>query len=146
MVRKYPNDWHKLHVHKTSGILYRNKQVILPEKFCRTVYRELHEEMGHLRLERVLALARERFYWTNMRKDIDHYIHNICCCLKQKRPNLLSRAPLQPIVTTAPMQLLSIDFVHLKRSPGGYEYILVVVDHFTKYARHILLQLKLQLQ
>ena len=146
MVRKYPNDWHKLHVHKTSGILYRNKQVILPETFRQTVYRELHEKMGHLGLERVLALARERFYWTNMRKDIDHYIHNICCYLKQKRPNLLSRASLQPIVTTAPMQLLSIDFVHLERSPGGYEYILVVVDHFTKYARHILLQIKLQLQ
>ena len=134
LVRKYLNDWHKLHVHKTSGILYHNKQVILPEKFRRTVYRELHEEMGHLGLERVLALASERFYWPNMRKDIDHYIHNICCCLKQKRPNLPSRAPLQPIVTTAPMQLLSIDFVHLERS-SGYEYILVVVDHFTKYAQ-----------
>ena len=116
LVRKYLNDWHKLHVHKTSGILYCDKQVILPEKFRRTVYRELHEEMGHLGLERVLALARERFCWPNMRKDIDHYILNICCCLKQKRPNLPSRAPLQPIVTTAPMQLLSIDFVHLERS------------------------------
>ena len=134
-MRKYLNDWHKLQVDQTSGILYRNKQVVLPRKFHRTVYRELHEKMGHLGLERVLAVARERFCWLNMRRDIDHYIYNICSCLKQKRPNLPSRAPLQPIITTAPMQLLSIDFVHLERSSGDYEYILVVVDHFTKYAQ-----------
>ena len=48
--------------------------------------------------------------------------------MKQKRPYI------QPIVTTAPLQLLSIDFVYLERSLVGYEYILVVVDHFTRYA------------
>ena len=42
----------------------------------------------------------------------------------------LARAPLQPIVTTAPF----VDFLHLEKSSGGYEYILVIVDHFTRYA------------
>ena len=91
--------------------------------------------MGHLGVERVLALARERFYWPRMRRDIDNFIHNTCRCLKQRRPNLPTREPLQPIVTTAPLQMLSIDFIHLERSSGGYKYILVVVDHFTKYAQ-----------
>ena len=135
LVRKLLNEWHKLHVDKKSGILYRNQRIVLPQKFRRTVYRELHEEMGHLGVERVLALARERFYWPHMRRDIDNFIHHTCRCLKQRRPNLPTREPLQPIVTTAPLQMLSIDFVHLERSSGGYEYILVVVDHFTKYAQ-----------
>ena len=43
----------------------------------------------------------------------------------------LARAPLQPIVTTAPF----VDFLHLEKSSGGYEYILVIVDHFTRYAQ-----------
>ena len=91
--------------------------------------------MGHLGVERVLALARERFYWPHMIRDIENFIHHTCRCLKQRRPNLSTRKPLQPILTTAPLQLVSIDFVHLERSSGGYEYILVVVDHFTKYAQ-----------
>ena len=135
LVRKFLNEWHKFHVHRKSGLLYRNQQVVLPLKFRRTVYRELHEEMGHLGVERVLALARERFYWPHMRRDVENFIHHVCRCLKQRRPNLPTREPLQPITTTAPLQMVSIDFVHLERSSGGYEYILVAVDHFTKYAQ-----------
>ena len=135
MVRELLNEWYKLHVDKKSGILYRNQKIVLPQKFRRTVYRELREEMGHLGVERVLALAREIFYWPHMRRDIDNFIHHTCRCLKQRRPNLPTREPLQPIVTTAPLQMLSIDFAHPERSSGGYEYILVVVDHFTKYAQ-----------
>ena len=49
------------------------------------IYRELHEEMGHLGVERVLDLARQRFFWPNMRKDIEHFIHHVCQCSKQKQ-------------------------------------------------------------
>ena len=62
-------------------------------------------------------------------------MHNICRCVKQRPPRLKKRAPLQPVITTAPYELVSIDFVHLEKSSGGYEYILVIVDHFTRYAQ-----------
>jgi hypothetical protein len=134
-VRKYLYKWHQLNVSKKNGILYHKEQLVLPHKFKGMVYSELHEEMGHLGVERVLDLARQRFFWPNMRRDIEHFVHHVCRCLKQKQPNRHTVAPLQPIVTTAPFQLISIDFVHLEQSSGGYQYILVVVDHFTKYSQ-----------
>lgn len=96
--RKYLNKWHQLHIDKKNGMLYHNQQVVLPKRFRRLVYQELREEMGHLGVERVLDLARQRFYWPNMRKDIDHFIHRLCRCLKQKQPDRHTVAPLQVIV------------------------------------------------
>lgn len=40
-----------------------------------------------------------------------------------------------PIVTTQPFELVSIDFMHLDRCAGGYEYILVIVDHYASFAQ-----------
>ena len=42
--------------------------------------------MGHLEVERVLAPARERFFWLNMREDIEHLVHQVCRRIKQKQP------------------------------------------------------------
>ena len=131
-------DWSKLSIDK-DGVLCRRSgersQLVLPRKYHRLVYRELHEEMGHLGAERVIHLARDRCYWPRMQKDIEHYVTNVCRCLQQKKPNRQTREPLRSIVTTAPFEMVSIDFLHLERSVGGYEYILVVMDHFTRFAQ-----------
>ena len=47
---------------------------VLPKKYQKRVYEELYENMGHLGAERVMELARERFYWPFMRADITHYV------------------------------------------------------------------------
>ena len=64
-----------------------------------------------------------------------HYVQNVCCCLKQKRPATTQREPLHPIETTSTFQLVSIDFLYLKKSKGENEYILVIRDHFTRFSQ-----------
>ena len=117
---------------RTNG---NHNQLVVPAKLRSIVYKYMHNEMGHLGAEWVFQLTRKRFYWPYMHTDIKHYIDKECKCIIQKRPHHHEYAPLQRIVTSAPMDLVGIDFVHLEKSSGGHEYILVIVDYFTKYAQ-----------
>ena len=132
------HEWKNLVIDQ-EGLLHRKTatryQLVLPHKLRSLVYQQLHCDMGHLGTDRVLALARDRFYWPGMQKDIEHFTTKECSCLKQKPPQRQQRAPLQPIVTTHPFELINIDFLHLERSKGGFEYILVVTDHYTRFAQ-----------
>ena len=53
-------------------------QLVLPHKFHRTVFRELHEEMGHLEGERVLHLTRERSFWPHMKGETLSVMSHVC--------------------------------------------------------------------
>lgn len=46
-------------------------------------------------------------------------------------------APILNIESTHPFQLVSVDFLQLEECRGGYEYILVVMDHYTRFAQAV---------
>ena len=110
-------------------------QIVLPRSMRSLVYKHLHVDMGHLGVERVAELARNRVYWPGMLKDIDTFIHKRCLCIMHQRPHRKKMAPLKSITTSMPLDLISVDFVKLEVGKGGFQYILVIVDHFTKYAQ-----------
>ena len=62
-------------------------------------------------------------------------ITQVCNCLRQRKPNVHIRAPLQSSAASSPFELIFIDFMHLEKSLVGYEYILLITDSFTRFAQ-----------
>ena len=122
------------------GILYREvkdgdntvQQLVLPRVYQKTVLQSLHNDVGHPGRDRTLSLIRERFYWPRMTADIEKWTKECQRCLLRKSPTN-NRAPLVNIVTTYPLELVCMDYLTLEPAKGVGN-ILVITDHFTKYA------------
>ena len=52
-------------------------QFVLPHSFCNHTLTMLHDDMGHLGMDRTLGLVQERFFWPGMCESIHNYI---CAC------------------------------------------------------------------
>ena len=91
--------------------------------------------MGNLGTDKVFGLERRRLYWPRMYWDIELYMTKQCQCIKWKKPNRVERAPLVPIESQYPFEIVFIDFLKLDKARGGYEYVLVVTNYFTRYVQ-----------
>ena len=129
--------YHKLKLVKDALIRSTSEynQIVLPTSMQDVVYTELHKKIGHLGTKKTVDLARRRFYWPRMYKDIDTYIRRKSQSVMQKRPNREDRAPLVPIKSTYPFEIVSLDFVKSNKAKGGFEYVLVVTNRFTQYVQ-----------
>lgn len=138
-VTLWMRQWNKLEL--KNGLLYRKRmdggkvlnQLALPQDLRGIVLTSLHDDMGHLGLERTLDLLRSRFYWPKMVADVDEKIKKCERCVRRKT-HPQKAAPLVNIQTHRPLQLVCMDFLTLEPDSSNNKDILVITDHFKKYA------------
>ena len=107
-------------------------QLIVPKLFRERALLGCHDDVGHQGILRTLSLLRERFYWPGMQEEATQHILKCSRCLRRKAPPQV--APLQPILVTQPLELVHMDYLSLEPSKGNIENVLVITDHFTRYA------------
>lgn len=131
--------WRKLELR--GGVLYRQwvdhgrpvYQLVLPKSFRQRALQGIHDEVGHLGAERALHLARSRFYWPRMTKDIEEKCQKCERCFRRKAA-VQKAAPMESITTTYPLELICMDYLSLEPDSRDTRNILVITDHFTKFA------------
>ena len=127
-----------------NGLLYKKcvsnnretgyLQFVLPKLFRKQALEACHDEIGHLGIERTTSLLKDRFYWPKMENDIEEYVKTCPGCLKFKA--IPERAELNIIDVTRPLELVHIDFLTIEAPKKDKDVnILVVTDHFTRYAQ-----------
>ena len=68
-----------------------------------------------------------------MTSDTEQWVSNCERCIKRKYKTVV-RAPLVNITTTYPLELVCLDYLHLEPSKGNISNVLVITDHFARFA------------
>lgn len=137
-VRMILRHWNRLEIYQ--GVLWYRREddhllLVLPKGMKKMTLHKAHRDMGHLGVERTLALMRDRYFRPGLKSHVQDYIHRCKRCTVRKTRESKSRAPLSPINSSRPLELVCLDFLSLESSRGGIENVLVVTDHFTRYAQ-----------
>ena len=109
---------------------------IVPKAHRTATLNGCHWDAGHQGHDHTLSLLQECFWWPGMAKQMRQVIKACRHCLQYEGST--PKAPLCPIVATAPLDLLHVDFtsiettMELDKSPRVAN-VLVFQDHFTKH-------------
>ena len=110
-------------------------QFVIPESYIPRVLELVHDMViaGHPGKERTLSAARKSYFWPTMRKDIDAYVTGCVNCAQHKG-SLPKTAPiLEYPPPERPWDVVGIDILQLPASHQGSKYLMVCVDHFSRY-------------
>ena len=83
-----------------------------------------------------MELLRDHFYWPGMHTDVASYINNCPRCLRRKSQS--DQAPLFNIEVNQLLEMVHFDHLKIEPSKGNVEDVLIVANHFTRYAQAFL--------
>lgn len=115
----------------------KGEVTISPPEQRKTIIREYHSSLagGHKGCTKTYRRIRERYYWTDMKREIDNAIRHCGSCQKQKLVRIKTRQPM--VITDTPSEpfyKVALDTVGpLPPTPSGNKYILTMQDCFFKY-------------
>ena len=110
-------------------------QLVIPSTLKGMVLSLVHDspQAGHPGKDRSLREARKKYFWISMKKDICNHISQCRECAKH-RGHLPPTAPIGEYPTpNKPWDTVSIDLLSLPKSHQGSNYMLVCVDHFSRF-------------
>ena len=103
------------------------------------VHGEIHQGFGagHQSVSRVLRKLKQRYYWPELKRDVNRFIIACDVCDRARAPNPKHKVELGIVRVGAPMEQLAIDIIGggtFQKATGGCKYILSIIDHYTKWA------------
>ena len=120
----------------TDG-LQRRWQIILPVKFRKEFIKLIHSGMsnGHLGRAKTEEQIKFRTYWPNWAFDVKMELKRCEPCAQYHRGKAPHQSYLNPIMAGEPFEVIAVDITgkHPKSNKGN-EYIVTVIDMFSKWA------------
>ena len=92
--------------------------------------------MGHQGIDKVYQRILKQFEWPEMKKAREKWVKACLSCQQVKDPRKL-RFPLQSIESSEFNEVVLIDHQKIFMTDSVYNRVLVMIDHFKKYAEAV---------
>jgi transposase InsO family protein len=115
-------------------------QIVIPKVYRAELMEIAHGGMsgGHLGLSKTQASIQLRAYWPTWKSDLAVFIRTCHPCAQYHRGTIRHQAPMQTPLVGEPWERVSIDITGPHpRSSRSKQFILTIVDHFSKWAEAI---------
>jgi hypothetical protein len=130
-----------------NGILERNwesvdgrstiAQIVIPRSKVKDLLTEVHDgpSGGHLGINKSLNKVGQRFYWLQVRADIEKLCRQCDNCAASRGPRTKNWDQMHQYNVGVPFEWIAIDVAGpFPRRDQGNRYLLIAMDYFTKWS------------
>ena len=114
-------------------------EVNIPDPAIRQkIIQEIHESLfaGHKGVTKTYNKIRQRYFWINMKKDVENFIHACISCQKKKLVRVKTKQPM--VITDTSIDVfekIALDIVGpFEVSQDRYRYILTMQDDLSTFS------------
>ena len=120
----------------TDWTFGRSFVIIVPVAHWVAAMNRCNWDPGHQGQQQTLHILQDWFWWADMAMQMQKVISNCKWCIQHE--GAWAKAPMQPIIATAPLELPHVDFTSIEMTmdldkPLNMVSILVFCDHFMKH-------------
>ena len=123
-----------------DGVIYKKeeeKKLVLEPKVFQDKIMHLCNNIpmsSHQGTKRTKEKVQEAFFWYGITHSVRNFILTCDVCNKKEKLARYAKEPMILYLSSAPMEKVHLDFLEpLPITRGGNEYVLVMVDQFTKW-------------
>lgn len=111
--------------------------LVVPRHLRSRIMQAYHDDptAGHLGIYKTYSRLRGRFFWNGMYRSVSRYVSSCTFCQRRKRSSAPVLTPLQPFDPPfESFERIGVDLLgRFPRSPSGNRWVIVAIDHLTRY-------------
>ena len=118
----------------THGEVQPIMRLVVPRNWQRTIVWDIHQQICHLSVQRTYKAVSRKFYWENLLSTVKKFVAECPKCQVTKIGPRRLVPPLLSLRKQGPWDTVGMDiYGPLPKTKQGYRFILVLIDHFTKW-------------
>ena len=126
-----------LHQSRKPGMAEINpvhRQLCLPRIYREEIANGHHVDNSHIGFDRLFASVKKKYYWQLMYSQLRELVLGCQDCQQAKKQTKEEKAPMCPLPVVPIVERIHCDLLGpVTKSVDGYQYILLVVDSFSRF-------------